>query len=120
MDEKPKKAPNGQGSPGALLPSGQPNLKQYGIPTADQFMGNAQKQPTRARTVREIYRDLVGQGIHPKEAAKAAQAQTGHSVVTGEVIKHQLKFSKKSGKIIGQFGTSSGKASSGRFGQYGR
>ena len=111
---------NGQGSPGGLLPSGMPDIQQYGIPTPNQFIGNQEKPESRHQTVREIYRDLVGQGVHPKDAAKQAQAQTGHSVVTGMPIKRSPKFSKKSGKTIGQYGTSSGKAASGRFGIYGR
>ena len=111
-------APNGQGSPGSLTREGLPNVSNYGIPTAGEFI--PQKKESRAKDVREIYRDLVGQGMHPKDAAKQAQAQTGHSVVTGQPIKRQTKFSKKSGKVIGQYGTSSGKATSGRLGQYGR
>lgn len=115
--------PNGQGSPGALTPVGLPNVQNYGIPTAGQFIPKTDKekeQESRPKTVREIYNDLKSKGMHPKDAAKQAQAMTGHSVVTGQPIKHPLKFSKKSGKIVGQFGTSSGKASSGRFGMYGR
>ena len=108
------------GSPGGLTAAGLPNVQQYGIPTLADFSGDTHKQPERALTVREIYRDLVGQGMHPKDAAKQAQAQTGHSVVTGQPIERRPKFSKKTGKVVGQYGTSSGKAGSGRFGIYGR
>ena len=119
-ENQTSKAPNGQGSPGSLTPVGLPNIQAYGVPTAQQFIPQKEKKESRSQDVREIYRDLVSQGMHPKDAAKQAQDQTGHSVVTGQPIKHQIKFSKKSGKVIGQFGTSSGKAASGRFGQFGR
>ena len=108
----------GQGSPGGLTAAGLPNVQQYGVPTISDYMDKPKEE--RHHTVREIYRDLVGQGMHPKDAAKQAQAQTGHSVVTGAPIKRSPKFSKKTGKTIGQYGTSSGKATSGRFGIYGR
>lgn len=101
-----------------LTAAGLPNVQQYGVPTVDQYMNRPQEE--RHNTVREIYRDLVEQGMHPKDAAKQAQAQTGHSVVTGRPIERRPKFSKKTGKVVGQYGTSSGKASSGRFGIYGR
>ena len=102
--------------------AGMPDLTKFGIPSMNSFMPGQDKgseKPSRGSTVRDIYRDLVSKGMHPKEAAKTAQAQTGHSVVTGAAIQHKTRFSKKSGKVIGQYGTSSGKASSGKFGQYG-
>ena len=56
---------------------------------------------------RKIYQELVKQGVHPKDAAKQAQERTGLSVVTGQPINRQLgqKFSRKSGKVIGQYGS---------------
>lgn len=56
---------------------------------------------------RKIYQELVKNGVHPKDAAKQAQEQTGLSVVTGQPINRQLggKFSKKTGQVIGQYGS---------------
>lgn len=44
--------------------------------------------------VKQIYMDLIKQGIAPRDAAKAAQARTGMSVITGKPINRQLKFTK--------------------------
>jgi len=57
--------------------------------------------------VKEMYEGLVRAGMTPKDAAKQVQAQTGLSAVTGQKIDRQLysKFSKRSGKVIGQYGS---------------
>ena len=57
--------------------------------------------------VRQMYRTLVAQGLSEKDAAKQVQARTGLSAVTGKPINRQLygKFSKKTGKVIGQYGS---------------
>ena len=57
--------------------------------------------------VKEMYQQLVKQGLAPKDAAKQVQAKTGLSVVTGKPIVKDLysSFSKKSGKVIGQYGS---------------
>ncbi len=102
-----------------LTPLGTPDVGKYGIPTAANFIPN-KGQDEAPKNVREIYTNLVKQGLHPKDAAKQAQDMTGHSVVTGRPIERRLKFSKRSGRVIGQYGTSSGKAASGKFGMYGR
>jgi hypothetical protein len=44
--------------------------------------------------VKEIYIDLLSKGYSSKDAAKEAQAKTGYSVVTGQPINRQLKFTK--------------------------
>lgn len=54
---------------------------------------------------RKIYQELVAKGVHPKDAAKEAQERTGLSVVTGRPIKREPEFSKKTGKVIGQYGS---------------
>jgi len=50
---------------------------------------------------------LVSQGKPPKDAAKEIQQRTGLSAVTGKPINKQLysSFSKKTGKVIGQYGS---------------
>lgn len=55
---------------------------------------------------KKLYKELVAKGMHPKDAAKEAQERTGLSVVTGQPINRQLgnKFSRKTGKVIGQYG----------------
>jgi len=57
--------------------------------------------------LKEKFDALVAQGLTPKDAAKQIQAQTGLSAVTGRPINRQLygKFSKKTGKVIGQYGS---------------
>lgn len=58
--------------------------------------------------VKEMHRELVSKGLTPKDAAKQIQAKTGLSAVTGKKIVKDLysSFSKKNGKIIGQYGGS--------------
>lgn len=52
---------------------------------------------------RAIYEELVKRGMHPKDAAKEAQARTGMSVVTGKPIDKKLRFTKT--KVYnGQYG----------------
>lgn len=108
----------GLGSPGGLTPAGTPNLEQYGIPTANSFIPKPQGE--HHKDVKMLYQEFIGQGMSPKDAAKQAQSITGMSIVTGRPIMHQNKFSKKTGHVIGQYGTSSGKATSGKLGSYGR
>ena len=57
--------------------------------------------------VRQMYDALVEQGLTEKDAAKQVQARTGLSAVTGKPINRELyqKFSKKTGKVIGQYGS---------------
>ena len=57
--------------------------------------------------VKVMYKTLVAQGLSEKDAAKQVQARTGLSAVTGKPINRQLygKFSKKTGKVIGQYGS---------------
>lgn len=56
---------------------------------------------------KQLYQELVKQGKHPVDAAKEAQERTGLSVVTGRPINRQIgkSFSRKSGKVIGQYGS---------------
>jgi len=39
--------------------------------------------------VQELYQKLINDGYTAKDAAKEAQARTGHSVVTGRPIRHR-------------------------------
>jgi len=57
--------------------------------------------------VKEMYVALIKDGLSEKDAAKQVQARTGLSAVTGRPINKQLygKFSKKTGKVIGQYGS---------------
>jgi len=57
--------------------------------------------------VKDMFNDLVKQGVDEKTAAKQVQARTGYSVVTGKPINKQLygSFSKKTGEVIGQYGS---------------
>ena len=57
--------------------------------------------------VREMYQSLIKEGFSEKDAAKQVQARTGLSAVTGKPINKQLygSFSKKTGKVIGQYGS---------------
>jgi len=57
--------------------------------------------------VKEMYQALVKDGMAEKDAAKQVQARTGLSVVTGKPINRQLygKFNKKTGEVIGQYGS---------------
>lgn len=57
--------------------------------------------------VKKMYQALVKQGKHPKDAAKEVQERTGLSAVTGKPINKELygKFSKKTGEVIGQYGS---------------
>ena len=57
--------------------------------------------------VKEMHRELVSKGLTPKDAAKQIQAKTGLSAVTGKKIVKDLysSFSKKNGKVIGQYGS---------------
>ena len=107
---------SGQGSPGGLTPQGLPNVGQYGIPTAGNFLPKNGEHQQKPHNVREIYNELVKKGAHPVDAAKQAQAMTGMSVVTGRPIQRRIKFSKKNSKVIGQYGTS---GKSRKFGMYG-
>jgi len=52
----------------------------------------------------DIYESLVKAGRTQKDAAKEAQARTGMSLVSGKPIKRTPKFSKRTGKVIGQYG----------------
>lgn len=56
---------------------------------------------------RALYNELVKTGMHPKDAAKEAQARTGLSVVTGKPFKKDPEFTLK-GKVksrtVGSFG----------------
>ena len=60
-----------------------------------------------APNVKEMYQALVKQGLSEKDAAKQVQSRTGYSAVTGKPINKQLygTFSKKTGKVIGQYGS---------------
>ena len=62
------------------------------------------KQPDE---MKRMHQALVKQGLTPKDAAKQIQAKTGLSAVTGKPIDKQLygSFSKKTGKVIGQYGS---------------
>jgi len=57
--------------------------------------------------MKRMHQSLVAQGLTAKDAAKQIQAKTGLSVVTGKPIDKQLygSFSKKTGKVIGQYGS---------------
>jgi hypothetical protein len=57
--------------------------------------------------VKEMYQQLLKQGMTPKDAAKQVQAKTGMSAVNGRPIVKDLysNFSRKTGKVIGQYGS---------------
>jgi len=57
--------------------------------------------------VKKMYDALVAQGKPPKDAAKEVQQRTGLSAVTGRPIVKNLynSFSKKTGKVKGQYGS---------------
>ena len=57
--------------------------------------------------IKKMHKALVKQGMTEKDAAKQIQARTGLSAVTGKPINRQLygSFIKKSGKVIGQYGS---------------
>jgi hypothetical protein len=57
-----------------------------------------------AQTVKELYVDLLKQGMPPKDAAKEAQSRTGHSLVTGQPMRVQPDLNKFAGvKKYGQY-----------------
>ena len=57
--------------------------------------------------LKQMHQALVKQGLTEKDAAKQIQERTGMSAVTGKPINKQLygSFSKKTGKVIGQYGS---------------
>ena len=57
--------------------------------------------------MKQLHNALMSQGLTAKDAAKQIQAKTGMSAVTGKPINRQLygSFSKKTGKVIGQYGS---------------
>ena len=61
----------------------------------------------RPEEMKQTFDALVKRGLTPKDAAKQIQARTGLSAVTGQRINKQLygSFSKKTGKVIGQYGS---------------
>jgi hypothetical protein len=49
--------------------------------------------------VKQVYHDLISEGMDAKSAAKEAQARTGLSLVTGREISKKLDFTSK-GKAV--------------------
>jgi len=59
------------------------------------------------KELKQMHTALVKDGLSEKDAAKQIQARTGMSAVTGKPINRQLygSFSKKTGEVIGQYGS---------------
>lgn len=67
-------------------------------------MAESMFENTPQRTpVKQMYHDLISEGMDPKSAAKEAQARTGLSLVTGREITKKVEFTSKGNTKYGGF-----------------